>query len=233
MHPGNDNGDSHYSVTKSAASKFGIPRPLSGKMQANRKDELKIAVICSSNMNRSMEAHAFLAKKGYNVESFGTGDKVKLPGSAPDKPNVYDFGTTYEYIYQDLLTKDKNMYTQNGLLHMLDRNRRIKPKPEKFQLSKSTFSLIITCEERVYDQALDHLDTSIYNGVWKPKNTALHLVNIDIQDNHEEATIGAFLITELVAILSSADDLDNEIDELLLEFESKHERQLLHSIMWQ
>ncbi len=32
-----------------------------------------------------MEAHAFLAKKGYKVESFGTGDKVKLPGASPDK----------------------------------------------------------------------------------------------------------------------------------------------------
>lgn len=25
------------------------------------------------------------------------------------QPNVYEFGTTYEFIYQDLLTKDKSL----------------------------------------------------------------------------------------------------------------------------
>lgn len=47
------------------------------------------------------------SKKGFNVKSFGTGDKVKLPGNAPDRPNIYDFGTSYDEIYNDLLTKDK------------------------------------------------------------------------------------------------------------------------------
>ena len=30
-----------------------------------------------------------------------------------------------------------------------------------------------------------------------------HVINIDIQDNHEEATIGAFMICDLCALVSS------------------------------
>jgi len=38
---------------------------------------------------------------------------------------------------------------------MLDRNRRIKPKPERFQSCKDRFNIIVTCEERVYDQVIE------------------------------------------------------------------------------
>ena len=38
---------------------------------------------------------------------------------------------------------------------MLDRNRRIKQKPERFQENKDEFDLIVTCQERVFDQVLE------------------------------------------------------------------------------
>ena len=53
---------------------------------------LKFAVVCSSNMNRSMEAHSVLLKKKYDVESFGAGDRIKIPGKSIKEPNCYPFG---------------------------------------------------------------------------------------------------------------------------------------------
>ena len=73
--------------------------------------KLKIAVICSSNMNRSMEAHSVLSKRSFTVDSYGTGDKVKIPGKSQREPNIYPFGTTYKEIHSDLIGKDKQLYT--------------------------------------------------------------------------------------------------------------------------
>ena len=52
----------------------------------------------------------FHSKRGFDVRSFGTGSHVKLPGPTPDKPNVYDFKTTYVQMYNDLVRKDKELY---------------------------------------------------------------------------------------------------------------------------
>ncbi|KPP67316.1 RNA polymerase II subunit A C-terminal domain phosphatase SSU72-like, partial [Scleropages formosus] len=205
---------------------------------------LRVAVVCSSNQNRSMEAHSILSKRGFEVRSFGTGTHVKLPGPAPDKPNVYDFKTTYEQMYNDLVRKDKELYTQNGILHMLDRNKRIKVRPERFQSCKDQFDLVITCEERVYDQVLEDLN-SREQETFQP----VHVINVDIQDNHEEATLGAFLICELCQCvmkglfctsltmrcpfstqIQHTDDMENEMDELLQEFEEKSSRPFLHTV---
>lgn len=67
-----------------------------------------------------------------------------------------------------------------GLLHMLDRNRRIKSRPERFQSTKEKFDLLITCEERVYDQVIECME-----GRTPVDTQPVHLINIDIQDNHE------------------------------------------------
>jgi len=48
--------------------------------------------------------------QGFDVESFGSGQHVKIPGPSADQPNVYEFGQqTYEDIYQDLVQKDRQL----------------------------------------------------------------------------------------------------------------------------
>lgn len=78
------------------------------------------------------------------------------------------------------------------MLHTLDRNRRIKTHPEKFQECSEKFDILITCEERVYDQVLEYMESKC-----PTDNSIVHVINIDIQDNLEEATIGAFLISDM------------------------------------
>lgn len=54
-----------------------------------------------------------------------------------------------------ILNQRTTRYTQNGILHMLDRNRRIKPRPERFQDSTKQFDVIFTAEERIYDAVVE------------------------------------------------------------------------------
>ncbi|XP_047575813.1 RNA polymerase II subunit A C-terminal domain phosphatase SSU72-like [Lutra lutra] len=119
----------------------------------------------------------------------------------------------------------KELYMQDGILHMLDRNKRIKPQPERFQNCRDLFDLILTCEESVYDQVLEDLNS-------REQETCqpVHIINVDIQDNHEEDTLGAFPICELCQCIQHTEDLKNEIHELLQEFQEKSGRAFLHKV---
>lgn len=56
-----------------------------------------------------MEAHALLKREGFDVSSYGTGQHVKLPGPSLREPNVYDFGTPYKHMLEDLRRKDPEL----------------------------------------------------------------------------------------------------------------------------
>lgn len=192
----------------------------------SRSKNLRIAVVCSSNMNRSMEAHSFLSKRGFNVKSYGTGSHVKLPGPAADKPNVYPFTTPYDHMYKELYKKDSHLYKQNGVLYMLDRNRRIKKFPQRFQDEREEeFEIVITAEERVYDQLVED-----FNRREAESYSPVHVINIDITDNAEEATLGAFQICDLCERLEKLEDLDDDIADTLEQFEKKIRRHVLHTV---
>eukprot|EP00033_Pygsuia_biforma_P006048 GCRY01006715.1.p1 GENE.GCRY01006715.1~~GCRY01006715.1.p1 ORF type:complete len:196 (+),score=17.02 GCRY01006715.1:143-730(+) len=188
---------------------------------------LQIAVVCASNMNRSMEAHALLSKKGFFVKSYGTSTRVKLPGLSANNPNTYSFGVTYEDILQDLKEKDFDGYTRNGLIYLADRNRKIKKAPEKWQETDIKFDLIITFEARIFEQVCEDLES-------RPQNTykPVYIVNLNTTDNREEALIGAKNALLLCQGLQSLDDWQEEFEDFIDFFSNKLDKELLFSLMY-
>jgi len=175
----------------------------------------RIALVCASNQNRSMETHALLIQKGYtNVSSFGTNNKVRLPGPAPDQPLIYDFGTTYASMIEDLRSRDEELYTQKGLLNMLKRNLKIKGAPERFQDTEKQFDVIITFEDRVFDIVTDSLNEKP-NLTYQP----VFVFNINVVDNHESAAIGAIDVHHLIQYLDMTDDWIDQLDDIIEEFQ--------------
>ena len=100
-------------------------------------------------------------------------------------------------------------------------------------------------EEKVYDQVLE-----CFNSRDSVTETPVHVINMNVVDNPEDATIGAFLLCELAQLLTSrfstisilvelndqiacfSDDLDNDIDDIIQEFEGKCEREVLHTVLF-
>ncbi|KAI8466677.1 MAG: RNA polymerase II subunit A [Monoraphidium minutum] len=187
---------------------------------------LRFAMVCASNMNRSMEAHDTLQRHKLFVRSYGVGQHVKLPGASKDAPNVYAFGTPYRTIYDDLRGKDAALYTRNGLLRMLERNVAVKAAPEKWQHDREhQFDVAVCFEEKVMDQVVEDMFNRAPASM-KP----LLVINIDVKDNHEEAARVAPQALWLCQKLDACDTWEDGIDAVLRDFEQQHGRRATYTV---
>ncbi len=96
------------------------------------------------------------------------------------------------------------------MISMLERNVQIKERPERFQDTKEKFDVIITCESRVFEQvnqgrlachASDSHTALLEDGA--QLNQPVHVVNFEIKDTPESATIGALWIQDFCELVCS------------------------------
>ncbi|GLU12841.1 hypothetical protein SLE2022_294990 [Rubroshorea leprosula] len=189
--------------------------------------KFRYAMVCSSNQNRSMEAHSLLKKQGFDVSSYGTGTHVKLPGPSIREPNVYEFGTPYKQMFDDLSRKDPALYKRNGILPMLKRNSSVKLAPQRWQdnAADGFFDIVFTFEEKVFDMVVEDLHNRD-----QVRMKSVLVINLEVKDNHEEAAVGARLALDLCQDIEAAESWEESIDDIIIAFENKHRRKLLYSI---
>mmetsp|Transcript_72475 Transcript_72475/g.109341 ORF Transcript_72475/g.109341 Transcript_72475/m.109341 type:complete len:232 (-) Transcript_72475:1440-2135(-) len=196
----------------------GIPPP-----EAHRPPStLSYGVVCSSNINRSMEAHVVLGNAGLRTESYGTGTQVRLPGRSAMEPRIFKFGTPYEEMYNSLSAtpEDEAFFVRNGVLQLCNRGAAVKKAPQRWQDQTSEFvaqhDVVIAFEERIFDAVIEDLQIREPTENFEP----IHVICLDTKDNPHEAQLQGRVALELCWRLEAAgDSLTDDAAEIVDSFE--------------
>jgi RNA polymerase II subunit A C-terminal domain phosphatase SSU72 len=192
--------------------------------------DIRFAVVCSSNVNRSMAAHKALREAGFLVSSFGTGSQVKLPGSRPDRPIVFPFETSYADMRAHILSMGEDAYKRTGILKLLERDQLVKERPQKWQVTNpAQFDIVLTFEDRIFDQVCEDLHRRAAEMAGMHN---LHVCNMNVKDSPDHAEAAAHITLDFARMLSSHDDWEDHVDAVIAAFEEKHGRPILHTVFF-
>jgi len=226
----------HHHHRKSRLPRPQTPPGIPPESAKKRECKLSFGVVCSSNINRSMEAHVVFSNAGLNVESYGTGTLVRLPGRSAMEPRVFKFGTPYEEMYNSLAAtpEDEAFFTHNGVLQLCRRGAAVKPGPQRWQDMPSDFiakhNIVVAFEERIFDAVVEDLQMREPTEDFRP----IHVICLDTKDNPHEAKIQGRVALELCWMLEAADDLDSEaallVDLFQRESMSETQRKVLYQL---
>eukprot|EP00953_Heterococcus_sp_UTEX-ZZ885_P012045 6932-Heterococcus_DN1.PRE.2 len=148
----------------------------------------KYAMVCSSNVNRSVMAQIALTAKNMACDSYGIGTEVKLPGKSRDKPASFKFDkTSYLAMYDQLAKDDKELYTRNGVLQLLSRDAITKRHPERWQAlspeAVATYDIVLCFENRVFDICVEVIQYTYSDVHWIHKQIPVAMVSDKYTDN--------------------------------------------------
>lgn len=111
---------------------------------------------------------------------------------------------------------------------LLDRNRRIKPAPQRFQDSHEHYDIIVTCEERCFTLVCEEAAARPIR-----HNRPVHVINFDIKDTPEDAMVGARAILAVALRLEECKDLDEEAEAILTDYiETKGAHPILYTVLY-
>ena len=167
-----------------------------------------------------------IKSEGLEVESYGVGSSVKLPGPTAREPNVYPFGTPYQTIYDELKSKDEELYERNGLLKILSRNLKVKTAPERWQDNHTKqFDVVISFDDGVFDKLMDDIQKREQKQM-KP----FLVINMAVKDNPIEAGKASPQALQLCRKLEECDDWEDDIEDIIEDFSVETGRKPFYTI---
>ncbi|RLN50151.1 hypothetical protein BBJ29_005273 [Phytophthora kernoviae] len=189
------------------------------------------AMVCANNINRSAAAHESLRSAGLRVSSYGAGRRVTFPGKTSSDSRSFKFLTPYALMHSTLEKEDKDLFTANGVLQILERDMPLKEAPERWQSLTNkqlkTIDVVVCLDYVMFLTVLEDIQMRIRVSF---KHKQLHLICLDTIDTPEEAVAGSERVLELCKELDvSMPELTEEYVKAVVEkFEKQHEQQMFY-----